>query len=375
MLQRLYVHNFRCLENFELKLKDISSALLIGKNGSGKSTIGAALEVFQSIGRGVNRVGDLVKLQDFTFGLAHFPKPIRSQVPMRLEVEVLLDQQLYKYELAFLALSDNGLVVLKESLRVDEQVFYTRASAEVSLESRPEQSKFMLDQHLIALSIIQESHDDPLRIFKIWLANMLILAPVPQLMSGESHEETLQPMRNVANFGDWLSGLLSRYPAAYGDIDTYLRNMFPDIDGFENEIISKKTRNVIVHFRHKATALRFNFDFARLSDGEKCFFLYAVVLASNDYNQPLFCFWDEPDNYVSLSEVGHFISELQSSFKNRGQILLTSHHEETISRFFDDSTFMLDRKSHFEPTLIRRLDEIQVTGDLIDSLICGNIQL
>jgi hypothetical protein len=32
MLQRLYVHNFRCLENFELTMKEMSSALLIGKN-------------------------------------------------------------------------------------------------------------------------------------------------------------------------------------------------------------------------------------------------------------------------------------------------------------------------------------------------------
>ena len=52
MLQRLYVHNFRCLENFELNLKDLPSSLLIGKNGAGKSTIAFALEIFQSIGRG-----------------------------------------------------------------------------------------------------------------------------------------------------------------------------------------------------------------------------------------------------------------------------------------------------------------------------------
>ena len=56
MLQRLYIHNFRCLENFELNLKDMPSALLIGKNGSGKSTIASALEIFQSIGRDINKV-------------------------------------------------------------------------------------------------------------------------------------------------------------------------------------------------------------------------------------------------------------------------------------------------------------------------------
>jgi len=207
------------------------------------------------------------------------------------------------------------------------------------------------------------------------LANMLILAPIPQLMSGESHGETLRPMRNVANFGDWLSGLLGRHPAAYTIIFNYLHEIMPDICEFKNEVIGKEAKNIVVRFRASRVAVEFDLNFNQLSDGEKCFFLCAVVLAANHYNQPMFCFWDEPDNYVSLSEVGHFISELQSSFKNRGQILITSHHEETISRFFDDSTFVLDRKSHVEPTLIRRLDEIQVTGDLIDSLICGNIQL
>jgi predicted ATPase len=92
MIQRIYVHNYRCLENFELTTKGMSSALLIGKNGSGKSTIALALEIIQSIGRGVNRVGTLVQPKDFARG--------RSDVPIRFELEVLLDQRLYKYVLA-----------------------------------------------------------------------------------------------------------------------------------------------------------------------------------------------------------------------------------------------------------------------------------
>ncbi|MFM6025756.1 MAG: AAA family ATPase [Dolichospermum sp.] len=39
MLQRLYVNNLRCLENFELTIKEMLSTLLIGKNGIGKSII------------------------------------------------------------------------------------------------------------------------------------------------------------------------------------------------------------------------------------------------------------------------------------------------------------------------------------------------
>ena len=39
MIRRLYVHNFRCLENFELPVAGQSSVLLIGKNGAGKTTL------------------------------------------------------------------------------------------------------------------------------------------------------------------------------------------------------------------------------------------------------------------------------------------------------------------------------------------------
>jgi len=51
MIERFYVHNFRCLENFELPISGRASSLLIGRNGTGKSTIRLALEVLQQIGR------------------------------------------------------------------------------------------------------------------------------------------------------------------------------------------------------------------------------------------------------------------------------------------------------------------------------------
>ena len=91
MLQRLYAHNFRCLENFEFNPGDASSALLIGKNGSGKSTLAQALKIFQAIGRGSNRVSQLIKPRDFTLN--------RTGVPIRFELETLLDDRLFHYTL------------------------------------------------------------------------------------------------------------------------------------------------------------------------------------------------------------------------------------------------------------------------------------
>ncbi|MHC5823095.1 MAG: AAA family ATPase [Nostoc sp.] len=374
MLQRLYIHNFRCLENFELSIKGMSSALLIGKNGSGKSTTRFALEVLQSISRGINRMRELEKLKlispkDFARG--------RSDVPIRFEIEVLLDEKLYKYVLALeLPEKFKEFRVFEEQLLVSGNPIYSRKEAKVTLHnsSQNREAQFLVDWHLVALPVIQEqSETDPLRIFKTWLTRMIILAPIPSFMTGESDGDTLEPKRDGSNFGEWFSGLLSRYPAAYTQVVQYLREVMPDIKDFLNELIGKDSKNMIVRFEENNANL--SVDFEALSDGEKCFFLCAVVLAANESYGPLFCFWDEPDNYLSLSEVGHFITSLRRSFKNRGQILMTSHDEEAIRKFSNENTFVLDRKSHLEPTLIRLLSELSIPGDLVDTLIRGDIEL
>ena len=369
MIQRIYINNFRCLENFELNIQGTPSALLIGKNGAGKSTIAIALEVLQRIGRGINRVGQLVGSKDFARG--------RSDVPLRFEIEVLLEEKLYKYVLALeLPEKFRELRVFEEQLLVAGDPIYSRKEAQVTLHtsSQNREAQFRVDWHLVALPVIQEqSETDPLHIFKTWLARIIILAPIPSLMTGDSSGETLEPKRDGSNFGEWFSGLLSRYPAAYTQVDQYLREVMPDIQDFLNELIGKDFKSMIVRFEENNANL--SVYFKDLSDGEKCFFLCAVVLAANKSYGPLFCFWDEPDNYLSLSEVGHFVMSLRRSFKNSGQILVTSHNEEAIRKFSFENIFVLDRKSHLEPTLVRLLSDIPVRGDLIDTLIRGDIEL
>ncbi len=370
MLQRLYVNNFRCLEDFELNLKDMTSALLIGKNGSGKSTVLKVLEIFQNIGRGISKVSQLINFNDFYHN--------NLDLPIRFEIEVLLEEKIIKYSLVFIYNEDSSpyspwnspirLLIAEEKLFISGQLLYSVIEGKGNLYlNQNTTSTFLADNENVALtrSFTQAS------LFKSWLAKMIILAPIPNLITGESNGETLQPKQNASNFGEWISGLLSQYPAAYTQVDKYLKQVMPDVQDFLNEQIGKNAKNMIVRFEAKNT--NFSIDFRDLSDGEKCFFICAVVLAANKYYGPLFCFWDEPDNYLSLSEVGHFVTSLRRAFKTSGQILVTSHNEEAIRKFSNENTFILDRKSHLEPTLIRLLSDLPVTGDLINSLISGDI--
>lgn len=362
MIRKLYVHNFGCLENFEYKLNGKQSSLLIGKNGTGKSTIGRVLEILQQIGQGRNRIKELVKPTDLSRG--------NYGVPLRFEIEVCLENKIYQYTLALeLPPGFTELRIFEEKLIVDTNEIYTRKIAQVSLRK----NQFIVDWHLIALPIIhQQQLGEPLYIFQSWLARMLILAPVPKLMRGDSSGATFYPKSDLSNIGEWFTGLLTSHPSAYNSIANYLPKVMIDFVEIENAMVALDARNLKLRFEGDLSV-----DFNKLSDGEKCFVLCGLVLAANKSN-PVFCFWDEPDNYITLSETEHFIVSLRRSFQHGGgQLIVTSHNPQTIERFSNENTFMLYRKSHREPTKVNLLEDISditTQKDLITALICNEVE-
>jgi predicted ATPase len=211
-----------------------------------------------------------------------------------------------------------------------------------------------------------------LSIFKQWLARMLILRPMPSLISGDSKQETLEPNVQVTDFAAWFTAVVGRAPAAYSKIYEYLKPVMPDLSQIQNPANGPDSKSLIMEFSSEGGTLRLPFE--DLSDGEKCFMIWAVVLAANDTYGPLFCFWDEPDNYLAPWEVGHFVLALRRGFQSGGQFIATSHNLGAIDRFSRENTLFLYRHSHLEPTLVRPLSEIPVNGDLVNALLRGDVE-
>ena len=227
-----------------------------------------------------------------------------------------------------------------------------------------------MDWHVVALPVIQDfSPDSAIAVFRNWLARLLILTPIPALIDGDSEGETLWPDRQCRNFGRWFWGIVTQFPRAYGEIEQTVQTWMSDFKEVKNPTPSnaKQIRSLGVIFQQDSAKLEVSFD--ALSDGEKTFFICALVLAAQKFYGPIFCFWDEPDNYLTLSEVGYFIPTLRRAMEGGGQFLATSHHPETIRKFSDENTFLLYRDTHSAPTRKRRLTEMEIHGDLIDNLI------
>ena len=367
VIRRLYINNFRCLQNFDLPIAGKASALLIGRNGAGKSTVGSALEILQKIARGTNRVGELVKPKDCTRN--------RTDVPMRFEIEIELGKKAYGYTVAFeLHQGYREMRVVEEKLMFDGKPIYTRDLAQVTLsrQGKVTEARFLIDRQLVALPIVQQqSATDPLFLFKRWLAQMLILRPIPRLISGNSEQETLEPNPEVSDFGAWFTGLLAFAPAAYTKIDEYLKQVMPDLKDIKNPLVGTDSRSLTVDFSTDQGTL--TLPFADLSDGEKCFMICALVFAANLANGPVLCFWDEPDNYLALDEVGHFTTALRKAFDLGGQFIATSHNPETIRRFSDENTLVLQRNNHLEPTTVRPLSDFHIKGELVGAIVRGDL--
>lgn len=368
MINRLYIHNFRSLENFELPISGLPSSLLIGKNGTGKSSIGLALEVLQQIGKGNNRIGQLIKPSDMTRWL--------TGQPVRFELDVTISGVRYEYRLALeLPERFRELRIKEESLTVNGETKFEREVADLRFPRANEKPATMsFDWHVVWLSVAQAHSDsDPIDIFRKWLARMLILSPIPSRINGFSESETLSPTREVDNLGDWWNGLIAHSPAAYAPIAAALKTMLSDLRDIKNPVIAKDSRCLELFFDLDGKMLTLPFD--DLSDGEKCMVIWAMVMAANDAYGPLFCFWDEPDNYLAISEIGDFATDLRKAFGKGGQFMATSHNSETIRSFSDENTFVLFRRYHREPTQIRALSEIEYGKDLIGSLVRGDIEL
>lgn len=89
MIRRIYIDNFRCLVNFDLKLEPL--VLLLGPNGAGKTTVFEVLHRLRAFVMGDLKVGGAFPSRD----LCAWDQ--RAEQIFRLQMEV--NSHAYMYEL------------------------------------------------------------------------------------------------------------------------------------------------------------------------------------------------------------------------------------------------------------------------------------
>jgi len=368
MIRKLYVHNFKCLQNFELNIENLNSIFLLGKNGTGKTTVFEVIEIFQKIGQGRTALDELISSDAFSFG--------NKKIPIHFELEVELENQNFLYKLTIeFPENFNAPKIKNENLLVESRNIFTREDGQTSLN---ESTHFFLDWHHVGLPLVSvRANNEPIALFREWLKSIIYLSPFPKNFLSISKTENPKLLQDGSNVIDFARLLLSSNPSLYSKMFDFLKSKMPDLELFKFESLGKDDRALVFLFKIENKELMF--DFNQLSDGEKIFFLTATVLAAHSNNPNLLCIWDEPDNFIGLVEVKQLIIELRQAFESsssQAQLILTSHNERVVNSFSAHNIFVLSRSSHLLPTRVSTLSDISYNSPtLVDAYDNGELDI
>ena len=331
MLNRIYIDNYKCCVNLEVKFNAIN--LLLGDNGSGKSTVFEVLRKIQGLVSRGREVSDLFSIEDLT----------RWQTTTRQRFELELDGNdgRYKYELELeFDVARSTAYIRREKLFFSDKklIDFNDGNVQLYLDDYSTGPLYPSTLSRSAIGSLPVRLDNTKLIwFKDRLKQFIIVQINPMNMESENKHETnfLEPQ--CRNFVSWYREISQNQGKAF-EISSALKEV---IDGFEYFKFDRvgEARSIL-----KVQISNSQYRFHELSDGQRTLItLYSLIHYAQGQNFTL-CI-DEPENFVSLPEIQPWISTLYD-FCSDGELqtLLISHHPEYINYLAESVGLWFERE-------------------------------
>jgi predicted ATPase len=321
MLTRIYIDNFRCFVNFEYR--PASKQLLIGANGSGKSSLLDAIRLLKQFLQG---------------GENPFTQSMRTRwqdKPLQVfEIEAVLDRRKYEYRVEIRFASKTGqMSVSLETLKVSGTNAFEFVNGKISFFPNDSTQATTLPMETtgsaLHFSKLSNSH---VRRFVEWMESIhcFRIDAYPGQMDESADREERHPDDELGNLAGWYRYSQAHHPNKNVE---FLSAMKKALDGFQalrfsndEDGVQRLRADFTVHQRE-----RVNYSLSELSDGQRCLLgLYMILhfLIAKGHT----VFIDEPDNFVSLREIQPWLLAIESMVEDqKGQLILASHHPELLN--------------------------------------------
>lgn len=327
MLERIYIDNFKCLVNFELKL--YPKNLFLGANGVGKSTVLYVLSKLQRFVTKNEKITDIFDQKDIT-------RWQKKNIQL-FEIEVLGSEGLYKYVLEIEHDLDREISRLKnESLYLDNKMLF---NFKIEIENNypvgmgylyndslnSKGIPFPCDWFRSGLGAIHERHDNKkLMWFKKWLSCLQIVKINTDTISTETSKEEEKLNYNASNYVSWLRHLSQSERRYFKVLEQELSELISNFEVFNFKSSGDK-KILELEFSNK---IKYRLD--ELSDGQKALLvLYTLFYCSP--NNSVVCI-DEPENFLALPEIQPWLDLIYDLCEeNEIQVILISHHPKIIN--------------------------------------------
>lgn len=355
MIDRIYIDNYKCFVNFEWKPGAIN--LLLGANGSGKSTVFEVLSRIRSLVIDDARVSEVFPASSLTAW--------DSRTTQRFEIDWSVGKAVtFSYVLELEHERASGISRIRsERLSTSGSVVYQHDGANVTVngDQAREPVTFAFSSSRSYLGTVDlpppgVAHwDDRSAAFATlprgWLmtwkgilgflsVHKLDASHIGGTVSGSTRELT----SDGRSFASWYSVLLQEHPEA---ITTLQRDFSALVEGLRALRIMPSGEGV----RHLVASLgpapgerssaAYDLPFAALSDGQRAMIVLYAILRARPAS--VLCF-DEPDNFVSLPEIQPWLAELSAAVdEHHGQAFVISHHPEVIDYLAPLSAVVFER--------------------------------
>ncbi|OQC12435.1 MAG: hypothetical protein BWX73_02928 [Lentisphaerae bacterium ADurb.Bin082] len=329
MLKKLYIDNFRCMQNFSVTLTNYQ--LWLGSNGSGKTSV---LDVLRNLQRvlAAENVADIFKRNSLTVW------DMRLVQTFRVELEIGGED--YEYELAIEHMKgEERCRIQEEKLIWKGSTFYHFDGSEAHLYrinnnsgKVEEGTHFTADWSRSVIPTIAERDDNrPLIRFREEVRKWLIVQPIPisKMMTSSARNESPDLNRYCENFSEWYRYILQESPGIGYDARQLLT---PVIPGFDELSLRDAGDSRMLKATLRIGNKDYVFDFQELSDGQRQLILLYTLLAALKKGIFTTLFIDEPNNFVALREIQPWINEVHDVCDDmERQVVIISHHPEIIN--------------------------------------------
>ncbi|MGZ4968481.1 MAG: AAA family ATPase [Methylobacter sp.] len=355
MLKRLYVHNYKCLVNFEINFdKDIS--LFLGANGSGKSTVFEVLTKLRRIIIDEEKIESVFDINDNPRWLS-WTKSTEYNTHFELDIEI--GNSIYRYSLVIDSLPISPII--------KEEILYR--NNEILIESKESLTTLVDHEKFYSFDESRSSinrYFSYASVFVQYLRTLFVVRINPYEMTSTINKANTDIKTDLSNYAEWFAHLNEKNRRGVSTFEKAMRDILPGFDYFRIEQAGQ-AKVLQVDFEntaHKKEIITYYFN--ELSEGQKVLIaLYALVYCTPENS--LICI-DEPENFLALPEIQPWFDTLYDQCAERGlQALLISHHPKIINLLANDSGYWFSRENNL--TRIQKISPENESGLSIAELI------
>ena len=323
MLKRLYIDNFLCFVNFEYR--PARKQLLLGDNGSGKSSVLTALRYLKQFVKGDQN--------PFTVSTRTrwLDRPLQV-----FEMEVGLDGLVYEYrvEIRF-APETRNLSVQLERLAVSGSPVFEVAKGAIRFFSPSSDPITVVPLETTKSALYLSSLSNPhVRRFVEWMncVHCFRIDEYPSAMDESAEREEAEPDDELENLAGWYRHLIQAYPEQNVN---FLTSMKEALNGFQSLRFSADEdgiKRLRADFTGEKSG-RVSYSISELSEGQRCLLaLYMILHFLIVKGHTVFI--DEPDNFIAIREIQPWLLAAETAVEEHaGQLILISHHPEILNQW------------------------------------------